>query len=207
MPMDDDIRKASDAFARIRQLQTQLDEAGLGQLELASAGKLVTIAGVVRSAGERDRAVALAKAAGFMPHDAITIDDPSNTDELAVLARKARSSRDPFPILKEAIARADDRNDEAWRIRLRLQLAEALRGPLRYAEAVVVCREAVAIEENAETLYALAYCLHEGSVGFVKAAPGEIEGLYERVLAMTEPSSKIHDQAKRMLEGYRRVKK
>ena len=205
--MDDDIRKASHAFGRIQALQTQLDEAGLGHLELASAGKLVTIAGVVRSAEERDRAVALAKAAGFMAHDAMTIDDPSNTDELAVMARHARSSRDPFPLLKQAIALADARGDDAWRIRLRLQLEEALRGPLRYAEAVVVCREAVAIEENAETLYALAYCLHEGSVGFVKAAPGEIDGLYERVLGMTEESSKVHEQARRMLEGYRRTKK
>jgi tetratricopeptide (TPR) repeat protein len=205
--MDDEIRKAQKAFSKIQQLQAQLDEAGLGHLELASAGNLVTIAGVVRSAEARDRAVALARAAGFMPHDAITIDDPSDTDELAVMARKARSSRDPFPILKEAIARADHRNDPSWRIRLRLQLEEALRGPLRYAEAVQVCREAVAIEENAETLYALAYCLHEGGVGFVKAAPGEVEGLYERVLAMTAESSKLHEQAKRMLDGYRRVKK
>jgi hypothetical protein len=210
MPMDDDIRKASKAFQGIQELQRQLDEAGLGQLELASAGKLVTIAGVVRSVEDRDRALALAKAAGYLPHDAITVDDPSNTDELALLSRQARASRDPFPILKQAIARADERNAKEWRIRLRLQLEEALRGPLRYEEAVAVCRELIAIDENAVTLYALAYCLHEGSVGFVKPAAGEVEALYERVIAMTEsaPSlAKIHEQATKMLAGYRRAKK
>lgn len=205
--MEDDIRKASSAFARLNELQQKLEDAKLGHLELASAGPFVTIAGVVRTAEERDRAIALAKAAGFKLQDAITIDDPSDVDELTVLAREARQSPDPFPILKKAIALADERNDKAWRIRFRLQLEEALRGPLRYAEAIAVCREAVAIEENAETLYALAYAQHEADVGFVKPAAGEIEALYERVIAMSPPAEKLHGLAQRMLEGRRRTRK
>lgn len=191
---------------KLQALQAELEEANLGHLELASAGRFVTIAGIVRTPEERDRAIALAKAAGFTAHDSITVDDGKSTDELAIMLRAARGSQEPIPILKRAVAMADERGDVVWRVGLRLELDAALRGPLRYVEAVAVCREAIAIEESPRTLYALAYCLQEGSVGFVKPAEGEIEGLYLRVLALTKDdasSAKIHDNATRMLAGHR----
>lgn len=209
---------ASALYADVAALQKAIEAAGVQGVELAASATSIIVAGTVQTQRDHDIAIALAEKTGKKIVDSLTIaevrdradaGDPEIAKLLADARRRGETSQ-AFELYRKAIALADERQPEARRIELRLELEAKLRGPLKYAEAAAVCAEALAKAEAlygkedarvARVAYAFAYCLHEGSV-FHKEDPKRVEKLYERAIALTD-DAKLRERAEQMLEAWR----